>query len=82
MKNSGQCPKCGSHDIIRVLTRHDRLGLGVNIMVKIWPTVAVPITRYLCSTCGYLEEWVDSPENIAKVRDQYRGEKQKKNESR
>jgi len=31
----------------------------------------IPVTRYMCCHCGYSEEWVDSPEDIAKIEKSY-----------
>lgn len=28
-------------------------------------------TRYLCASCGFNEEWIDSPDDIAKVKKKY-----------
>jgi len=34
---------------------------------------AVKVTRFLCSRCGYSEEWVESPADIEKLREKYGG---------
>jgi hypothetical protein len=28
----------------------------------------VRVTRYLCGTCGFSEEWIDSPSDISKLK--------------
>jgi predicted RNA-binding Zn-ribbon protein involved in translation (DUF1610 family) len=71
MRNSKTCPKCRATDIIRIpITR--RFG-GTNWifagMLGGWTGVAV--TRYLCASCGYIEEWVDSADGIAKIKKVY-----------
>jgi hypothetical protein len=33
---------------------------------KAWNTVGV--SRYLCGSCGYIEEWIDSADDIARVK--------------
>ncbi len=71
MKNNKVCPKCSSTDILRVHARsgHDNrvpipglLGLGFK---------RITITRYICGSCGYCEEWVDSQEDLQKLKDGY-----------
>ena len=67
MKNTNICPKCGSQDIIRVLSNPmnkgaDRIPVGWTIFT------AIPVTRYLCGACGYSEEWIDNPDDIERVR--------------
>jgi hypothetical protein len=32
---------------------------------------AVKVTRYLCASCGFIEEWVDSPDDLAKLKKKY-----------
>jgi hypothetical protein len=27
--------------------------------------------RYVCGSCGFSEEWIDTPDDIAKVRKKY-----------
>lgn len=55
----GQCPKCGSRDILRVEGQSRAYGSGNNIPMG--PTIfsAVKVPRYICCDCGYSEEWID-----------------------
>ncbi len=51
MKNGGTCPKCGGRDAVPVPAADGflpRADVG-----------ALPVERYLCLGCGYLESWVD-----------------------
>ena len=32
---------------------------------------AVKVTRYLCAACGFSEEWVNSADDIAKLKKKY-----------
>ena len=66
MKQSNTCPKCSSREIIRIPGQVGPYGSGNNITIGIFS--AVVVTRYLCAQCGYSEEWVDKPEDIAKIR--------------
>jgi len=70
MKNSKKCPKCQSADIIRIPGQVGPYGVGNNIRVAMW-TWPGKVTRYLCATCGFSEEWIDSEADIAKVKDRY-----------
>ena len=31
----------------------------------------VKVTRYLCGSCGFSEEWIDAPEDLEKLKDKY-----------
>lgn len=59
MKNTNKCPKCGSSHIIKVPGHAGAYGSGNNIMVGMTIKSAVPVDRYLCTECGFSEEWVD-----------------------
>lgn len=57
MKHSNQCPKCRSSNIRRFPGEPQCYGIGNNIRSGAFSQVLV--TRYLCYTCGYSEEWVE-----------------------
>ena len=73
MKNSGICPKCGSGDILKVLSYTNRFGGGDVILtdntLPVW-LCGVEVPRYVCCACGYSEEWID-PKNLLKLKKQY-----------
>ncbi len=72
MKNSKMCPKCQSTDIIRVPGSASGYGAGNNVVVGATLFLKfVLVTRYLCGSCGFSEEWIDAPEDIAKIREHY-----------
>lgn len=66
MKN-GVCPKCGGNKIIKIPNESGRQ--SSYILLGVLATVA--ITRYVCSQCGFCEEWVDSQEAIEKLMEKY-----------
>ena len=68
MKNSKQCPKCGSTDIVRFDGYAGAYGAGNNIMTGLTIFSAVEVNRYICCYCGYVEEWVDL-EDIKKLKE-------------
>lgn len=63
MKCMRVCPKCGGKDIVKVgsepeLNRYDsHIRAGGMFAIR-----SVPVERYVCCTCGYVEEWVDPEE--------------------
>ena len=70
MRNSKTCPKCRSADIVRIpglIASHG----GNSIIVGMTVFNAVKVTRYLCASCGFSEEWIDSAEDIAKIKKKY-----------
>lgn len=71
MKNTNKCPKCGSSDIIKVPGYAGAYGSGNNIMVGMTINSAVPVDRYLCASCGYSEEWVNT-DNIDKIKKKFK----------
>lgn len=71
MKNTNKCPKCGSSGIIKVPGYAGAYGFGNNIMVGMTIKSAVPVDRYLCTNCGFSEEWVDI-DNIDKIKKKFK----------
>ena len=56
MKNSKQCAKCTSDDIVMIpgnswFRESNIITIGLSL---------IPVTRYMCAQCGYSEEWVES----------------------
>ena len=52
MKNTARCPKCGSHNLVRVPDdAHRYLGNSISITKVVWVT-RVPVARYVCCDCG------------------------------
>ena len=59
MNHTHICPKCGSMEIRRFVGEPQAQGIGNNIRVGLLGQVIV--TRYVCYSCGFSEEWVESP---------------------
>ncbi|GAA1542001.1 hypothetical protein GCM10009827_071870 [Dactylosporangium maewongense] len=70
MKYSHACPKCHASDIIRIPGHTGAYGSGNNIQVGQF-TRPVPVARYVCLNCGFVEEWVDAPQHLAKLREKF-----------
>ena len=63
MKNTGCCPKCGSRDILRVPDHPGRYASGSNIYTSSFTLLGkIPVIRYVCLDCGYVENWVETAE--------------------
>jgi len=71
MKNNNPCPKCDSTDIIRIEGKAGAYGSGNNIPIGLTIYSAVKVTRFLCGSCGYSEEWIDDKKDIEKLRKKY-----------
>jgi ribosomal protein S27AE len=71
MKNSKKCPKWQSGDIVRVPGERAAGGAGNLIRVGFTVFNTVKPTRYLCGSCGFMEEWLDSVRDVAKVKAKY-----------
>ena len=66
MKNTKECPKCKSSNIVRFDGWSGAYGTGNNIMTGKSIFSAVNVNRYICCDCGYTEEWIDR-EDIEKI---------------
>lgn len=71
MQNSKTCSKCQSTEIIRIPGEVRAFGAGNNISVGATIFSAVKVTRYLCASCGFSEEWIGSADDIAEIRKKY-----------
>lgn len=70
MKNKKVCPKCGCNKILFVPGSARAYGAGNNIFVGCTILSAVLVERYVCSECGYSEEWIDK-EGIDALKTKY-----------
>ena len=70
MKNKKICPKCYGNKIIRIPGETGIYGVGNNISSGFLKGT-VNVTRYMCCNCGYIEEWIDSKEDIIKLVQKY-----------
>jgi len=67
MRNTHSCPKCPNTDIVRIPGNVGAYGSGNNITVGATRFSSVLVTRYLCASCGFSEEWVDDNTGLARV---------------
>lgn len=62
MKNTKRCPKCEGGNIVRIDGYAGAYGTGNNVMVGSSIFSAVKVNRYVCCSCGFTEEWIDTEE--------------------
>jgi hypothetical protein len=73
MRNSKTCPKCRSNDIIRIPGKTGSYGSDVANISMGWTIFnVVKVTRFLCASCGFIEHWVESADDLATVKKKYR----------
>ena len=70
MKNNVSCPKCGGREIIKIPGKAGAYGSGNNIMIGMTIFSAILVNRYVCSDCGYSEEWIDT-KDLEKLKKYY-----------
>lgn len=56
MKHTFQCPKCQSVDVIKIEGK--KYNQNQLVSLTNWGTITEVIDRYLCTQCGYTEEWL------------------------
>lgn len=71
MKHTRKCPKCGGSDILIVDGYAGAYGSGNNIMTGGTIFSAVGVDRYICCSCGFTEEWIDT-DKIGKIKNSRR----------
>ena len=69
MRNTRSCPKCQSTDVVRIESPQDG---SANVISTGWFSAA-RVTRHLCAKCGFSEEWIEDPDDLAKLVAKYRG---------
>ena len=68
MKNTNCCPKCGSKSIACVPDNaHRYLANSIAITNIAW-VKRIPVARYVCCDCGYVENWVETKNERDEIR--------------
>ena len=69
MRYTNRCPKCGGSHIVRVPDHPGRYASGNNIYTSAATLFGkIPVIRYVCCGCGYVENWVESPMELVQIR--------------
>ena len=63
MKSSGVCPKCSATKIAVIPSE-----LGTSNAIKIAMFGFAKLTRYICTSCGYMEQYVADDKALQKLR--------------
>ena len=58
MKNTNICPKCQSTDVIKLKTFKSTSSSNTVQLTK-WGTQSAFFDRYLCLSCGFIEQYAD-----------------------
>lgn len=61
---SGKCPKCNSSEVAEIPSE-----LGTYNQIKLGALSIAHVTRYVCTSCGYLEQYVAEEESLKKLRE-------------
>lgn len=68
MKNMGCCPKCHSRNIVRVPDNAHRYLAHSIAITKVVTVERVPVARYVCCDCGYVESWVENQHEMDEIK--------------
>jgi len=72
MRQTGRCPKCGSGNIVRVPDNPSRHASGNNIYTTTMTLMGkIPVIRYVCCNCGYVENWVETRGELDKIKETF-----------
>jgi ssDNA-binding Zn-finger/Zn-ribbon topoisomerase 1 len=62
MKTTGKCPKCGLGKVAVIPSK-----LGTYNQIKTDFSSSVDVTRYICTACGYMEQYVASEKALQQL---------------
>jgi predicted nucleic-acid-binding Zn-ribbon protein len=68
MKQDNQCTRCGSSNLLRIPVVP---GDGPHIVIGDRLMHSIPVTQFVCSDCGYIENWVADENELARLKEQY-----------
>ncbi len=71
MKNTLACPKCGCKRIIRAPDDAHRYLANSICMTKALTVERVPVARYVCAGCGYVENYVEWERDLSRLEEFY-----------
>lgn len=55
------CSKCGKREFLFYPGYYGTYGGGSHLSFGDKTEHSVPVSRYVCSSCGHIEQWVDDP---------------------
>jgi len=63
MKSTGVCPKCSSKKIAVIPSE-----IGTYNVIKVDMFGFANLTRYICTSCGYVEQYAADEKSLSKLR--------------
>lgn len=72
MKRTHACPKCGCTQIVHVPASQWLFARGGNAYLGLHLGEKVLISKYICTGCGYVENWAERPQDLAALRKKLR----------
>jgi ribosomal protein S27AE len=67
MLRKNKCPKCRSAKIAKVPGYAKSQSISVGILAS----SSVPVDRFVCLRCGFVEHWVESDEDLEIIAKKY-----------
>lgn len=64
MKNTGKCPKCTSEEVLLIPNNKNFYGGAISRGL----IANTAIHRYVCFSCGFTEEWINTAEDLKKLK--------------
>ena len=74
MLSHEKCGKCGGGELLRVpMTpgEHSHIVFGERLLRD------VTVTKYVCTDCGYIEQWVNSRDDLRRLKEEWRRQGQR-----
>lgn len=68
MKRTHTCPKCGGTQLVHVPASQWLFARGGNAYLGLHRGGKVLISKYICTGCGYVENWAGRPQDLAALR--------------
>lgn len=68
MKRTHTCPKCGSTQLAHVPASQWLFARGGNAYLGLHFGQKVLISKFVCTRCGYVEQWAERQQDLAALR--------------
>jgi len=78
MKNSLICTKCESPNVLKI--EGQRMNQATQIPLNKWSTKNAKVNRFICTDCGFTEEYVELDYSFRKYADAKLREQDKKDD--
>lgn len=68
---SGQCPKCGSHDVCSNTNRKYPAFHTIVLSAGNSSSRYASLDTYVCVSCGFVESYVAKPEDLSYIKEEW-----------